>query len=169
MRRLVLIALVASVLVAIPAAGASAKADKPMEAYGEETFLLSPTCNPGAAFGGVDPADCRTAGPNVFLGLANPGSRTGTFTGEQFFDGKVNAKANGDFTFRGILTFEGTVEGCGEGTVVFFNEGSGNLATGLTRNHQVTLSGKGTLKVHANLDLIPTGENTNAITGTYHC
>jgi len=104
MKRLVLIALVASVLVAIPAAGASAQGAKPMEAHGTETFELNLTCNPGSAFGGVDPAGCRTAGPNVFLGLANPGSRTGTFNGVQFFDGKVNTKANGDFTFRGVMS-----------------------------------------------------------------
>ena len=76
---------------------------------------------------------------------------------------------NGDFVFTGILTFEGTVEGCGEGTVVFFNEGAGNFATGLSRNHQVTLPGKSTLKVHANLNLVGTGEGTNDIFGTYHC
>jgi hypothetical protein len=164
-RTLVLI----SAAVFVFALAAPVSAGKPMEVSGTETFFLTPTCNPGAAFGGVDPADCKTAGPNVFMGLANPGFRDGTFEGTQFFDGKVNAKANGDFTFRGILTFEGTVEGCGTGTVVFFNEGAGNFVTGLTRNHQVALSGKGTLKVHANLDLIPSGANTNTITGTYHC
>ena len=150
------------------ALAAPVSAGKPMEASGTETFVLTPTCNPGAAFGGVDPANCRTAGPNVFLGLANPGAREGTFEGTQFFDGKVNAKANGDFTFRGVLTFEGTVEGCGEGTVMFWNEGAGNFATGLTRNVQHTIAG-GTLKVHANLVLTATGPDTNSIAGTYHC
>ena len=161
--------LVVTVLLLIMALATAASAAKPQSVHGSETFTLSPTCNPGAAFGGADPADCKTAGPNVFIGLANPGSREGTFEGKQFFDGKLNVKANGDFTFTGILTFEGTVEGCGTGTVVFFNEGAGNFATGLTRNHQVTLSGKGTLKVHANLNLVPTGANTNDIFGTYHC
>lgn len=161
--------LVVTVLLLVMALAPAAAAAKPEPVHGTETFTLTPTCNPGAAFGGFDPADCRTAGPSVFLGLANPGFRDGTFEGTQFFDGRVNAKANGDFTFRGILTFEGTVEGCGTGTVVFFNEGAGNFATGLTRNHQITLSGRGTLGVHANLNLVPSGENTNDIYGTYHC
>lgn len=151
------------------ALAAPVSAAKPMPVTGTETFVLSPTCNPGPAFGFPPPTTCRTAGPNVFMGLANPGSRTGTFTGTQFFDGKVNLKANGDFTYRGILTFEGTVAGCGEGTVVFFNQGAGNLATGLTSNHQVTLAGRGTLGVHANLNLEPSGPDTNDIFGTYHC
>ena len=99
--------LVVTVLLLVMALAPAAAAAKPEPVHGTETFTLTPTCNPGAAFGGVDPADCRTAGPNVFLGLANPGFRDGTFDGTQFFDGQINAKANGDFTFRGILTFEG--------------------------------------------------------------
>ena len=60
-------------------------------------------------------------------------------------------------------------EGFGEGTVGLFNERADNLATGLSRNHQVTLAAKRTLKIHANLDLVASGENPNDIFGTYHC
>jgi hypothetical protein len=91
------------------------------------------------------------------------------FTGEQHFEGRIKVFKNLDFVFRGILAFTGTVEGCGEGTVVLFNEGSGNFITGLSRNVQHTLSGKGTLPVHAKLDLVGTSPSTNDIFGRYHC
>ena len=146
-------------------------AGKPVGAYGSETFFLTPTCdpgpllNPGPAF---EPA-CRTADGNVTITVSNPGSREGTFTGEQLFEGTITVFKNLDFQFRGTLTFTGTVEGCGEGTVVWFNEGSGNFATGLSRNVQHSLPNKGTLGVRSQLTLTGTGPNTNSISGTVSC
>lgn len=150
------------------AMAAPASAGKPMPVEGTETYFLTPTCDPGPPIT-PGPATCRTADGNIFLTVSNPGFRTGTFEGTQHFEGDITIFKNLDFVYTGTLTFEGTVDGCGEGTVVFFNEGAGNLLTGLSRNHQVTLSGKGTLKVHANLNLVASGPNTNDIFGTYHC
>jgi hypothetical protein len=75
-----------------------------------------------------------------------------------------------DFVYNGIITFEGTVEGCGEGTVVFYNEGKGNLLTGLSRNVQHVLPGQSTLNVQAKLELVDNGDGvSNTIFGQYHC
>lgn len=167
MRRFLVWMIAVAALVAL---AAPASASRPMEVTGSETFFLTPTCdpgpplNPGPAF---EPA-CRTADGNVFITVLNPAVKTGTFEGTQLFDGTITVFKNGDFVFHGFVTFTGTVEGCGEGTVVFVGEGSGNLVDGLTRSRQHA-TGQGTLGVRANLDLITTGPNTSAITGTYSC
>lgn len=150
---------------ALVASASPAAAAKPMQVEGFETFVLTPTCDPS---GSTEPA-CRTADGNVFITLLNPAVKTGTFTGTQLFEGTITLKPNGDFVFHGFVTFTGTVEGCGTGTVVFIGEGSGNFATGLTRSRQHA-TGQGTLGVRANLDLIDTDVPfTSEVTGTYSC
>lgn len=168
MRRLLVLAIAMGMLIAM---SAPASAAKPEEAYGTETFVLTPGCNT-PVFGPPQPGlpDCRTADGNVFFTLLNPGTKTGTFTGTQFFEGHGVLFKNLDFVYNGIITFEGTVEGCGTGTVVFYNEGKGNLATGLSRNVQHVLPGKSTVKVQAKLELVDDGNGfSNTIFGSYHC
>lgn len=164
MRRIVVLTIAMAMMFAL---SSPAIARGPMEASGVETFQLTPTCS--SVLGEIPGApDCRTGNGNTFLTLLNPGAKSGTFEGTQLYEGHVTIFKNGDFTLRGFVTFTGTVEGCGEGTVVFWNEGSGNVATGLTRNHQVATGG-GTLNVHANLHLTAIGEGVNSIEGSYHC
>jgi len=169
MRR-TLVLLVGMAFLVVSAAPAAA-AGKPMPVTGSETFFLTPTCDPGPPINlgpSFSPA-CKQAGPNTTITVSNPGSRTGTFEGDQHFEGTITVFSNLDFVFRGTLTFTGSVEGCGEGTVVFFNEGYGNFATGLERNVQHIVPGKGTLSVKGKLQLVGTSMNTNDIFGTYHC
>lgn len=152
---------------ALFALAAPASASKPMQVHGTEEFTIVPTCDPT---GSTEPA-CRTADGNVFITVLNPAVKTGTFEGTQLFEGTITVKPNGNFVFHGFVTFTGTVEGCGEGTVVFIGEGAGNFATGLTRSRQHA-TGQGTLGVHANIDLISADDpNTpvSEITGTYSC
>lgn len=164
MRRITVLTIAMAMMLAL---ASPASAGRPMEATGVETFQLTPTCS--SILGEIPGApDCRTGNGNTFLTLLNPGTKSGTFEGSQLYEGHVTIFKNGDFTLRGFVTFTGTVEGCGDGTVVFWNEGSGNLATGLTRNHQVA-TGRGTLNVHANLHLFAVGPDSNEITGSYHC
>lgn len=169
MRRVLVFATAMAVMVGVVG---PASAKQPMEVTGFEDFVLTPTCDPGppANPGPAFPPPCRTADGNVFITVLNPAVKyDGTFEGTQVFDGTITVFKDGDFVFRGFVTFTGTVEGCGEGTVVFFGEGSGNVATGLSRSIQHAVPGKGTLPVKAKLDLISIDEDTSAVTGTYHC
>ena len=137
----------------------SALASAPLPASGTETYVSNFTVE-------------KAADGNVFLRGLNPGVKTGTFTGTQAADFTLVLFKDGTFNFEGVLTFIGTVEGCGTGTVVFRAEGAGFLLPDetavITRDHQQTLFGRGTLPVHARLDVSGTG-TTLAYSGEYHC
>jgi hypothetical protein len=150
-------ALVAGVAVFVLVAPASASS--PLPAAGVETYVPNFTSE-------------RVADGNVFLTALNPGTKTGTFTGTQVADFTLVLFKDGTFNFEGIVTFTGTVEGCGSGTVVFRSEGKGFVlpdgSAMITRDHQQTLFGQGTLPVHASLDEVGAG-TTLPYTGEYHC
>ena len=145
----------------------------PMPVYGTEAFTIVPTCDPGPPLNpgpSFEPA-CKSAGGNVFITVLNPAVKTGTFEGTQLFEGTITVKPNLDFVFHGFVTFTGTVEGCGEGTVVFIGEGGGNFATGLTSSRQHA-TGQGTLGVRATIDLVSADDPStpvSEITGSYSC
>lgn len=156
MRRVILLVLVIGS--ALPLA-ATASAASPLPASGVETFV--PT------FTGE-----RGADGNTFLTAVNPGTKTGTFAGTQVADFTLVLFKDGSFNFEGLVTFTGTVAGCGTGTVVFRAEGKGFLLPDgnavITQDHQHTLSGQGTLPVHASLDVLGVG-TTLSYTGEYRC
>jgi hypothetical protein len=105
---------------------------------------------------------------NLFLRAHDFATYTGTFTGTHVFDGSVEIYKDGSVSFHGIATFTGTVAGCGTGTVVFEVDGAADPSKTITRDHLQTLSGKGTLPLHASLDF--TGAlPTLSYTGTYDC
>lgn len=111
---------------------ASAERNMARDAAGTTTFTVIATCDFPAAPGGLD--DCPIdANGVVAIGLSNPGSKVGTFRGNQLYEGNIYINlAAGTFTIDGTVTFTGTVRGCGFGTVVFDSAGSGYLdpATG---------------------------------------
>ena len=145
--------------VAVLALVAPATASSPLPASGTETFVPTLTFE-------------KIADGNEFIGLQNPGARTGTFTGTQLFEGIFLIHKDGSFNFEGNITFTGTVAGCGTGTVVFRSEGGGFLlpdgTTNFTRNHNTTLDEQGTLPVNATLDSLGIG-TTLTYSGEYHC
>jgi hypothetical protein len=150
-------ALVASV--AVLAFAGPAAASSPLAAAGVETYVPNFTFE-------------RFADGNVVLTALNPGAKTGTFTGTEVADFTLVLFKDGSFNFEGIITFTGTVAGCGTGTVVFRVEGAGFLLPDgtavITRDHQQALFGQGTLPVHASLDSVGVG-TTLTYTGEYHC
>jgi hypothetical protein len=145
--------------VAVFALAAPAAASSPLAAAGVETF------SPNFTFE-------RAADGNVFVTALNPGTKTGTFSGSQVGDFRLWIFKDGGFNFEGIITFTGTVAGCGTGIVVFRVEGTGFLLPDgtavITRDHQHTLFSEGTLPVHASLDSVGVG-TTLTYTGEYHC
>jgi hypothetical protein len=146
-------------LVAVLALVAPAAASSPLAATGVETYVPNFTFE-------------KAADGNLFFTALNPGTKTGTFSGSQVADLRFWIFKDGAFKFEGIITFTGTVAGCGTGTVVFHAEGTGFLLPDetpvITRDHQHTLFGQGTLPVHASLDLLGVG-TTLTYTGEYHC
>jgi hypothetical protein len=128
---------------------------------------------PLAASGGftidaINSTFVKVADGNLFLRDHDLATYTGTFTGTHVFDGTVEIFKDGSLSFHGIVTFTGTVAGCGTGTVVFEVDGAADASGTLTRDHQQTLSTKGGLPIHASLDftgVIPTA----TYTGTYAC
>jgi len=145
--------------VAVFALSAPASASSPLPAAGVETYVPNFTFE-------------KAADGNVFVSALNPGTKTGTFAGTEVADFILVVFKDGSFNFEGIITFTGTVAGCGTGTVVFRVEGAGFLLPDgtavITRNHQHTLFGQGTLPVHASLDSLGVG-TTLTYTGEYHC
>lgn len=126
MRRL-LIAVLSFVLVLVLAPPSSAKV-KERAAEGTTSFMLMPTCDPNP--GGNCPFDPETG--ILELGLANPGSKVGTFKGTQLFEGTLFIDVfTGSFTMTGSVVFEGRVKACGYGTVEFDVVGSGVLTPGV--------------------------------------
>jgi hypothetical protein len=148
---------------------APASAGPPMPASGTYHYTLAP-----------DFAGARPAGTNLFIPWQAPVVLTGTFSGTGLFldSPTYTFHADGSFQFSERLQFDGTVAGCGSGTVVFQFEANAVFVNGITtwspHNHLTALSGQGTLPVHANLDL--TGDSdpggltaTLALSGQYDC
>jgi hypothetical protein len=145
--------------VAVFAFAAPASSSSPVPAAGVETYVPNFTSE-------------RFADGNVILTALNPGTKTGTFTGSQVADFTLVTFKDGTFNFEGIITFTGTVADCGTGTVVLRSEGAGFVlpdgSAVITRDHQHTLFGQGTLPVHASLDEAGAG-TTLPYTGEYQC
>jgi hypothetical protein len=154
---------------ALVAFAGPASAGPPMPASGTYHYTLSP-----------DFAGARPAGPNLFIPWKSPVVMTGTFSGTGVFldSPTYTFHTDGSFQFSERLQFDGTVAGCGSGTVVFQFEVNalfdGVITHWLPHTHLTALSGQGTLPVHANLDL--TGDSdpggltaTLALTGQYDC
>jgi hypothetical protein len=110
----------------------------------------------------------KQADGNLFFTTHDFATYTGTFAGTHIFDGTAEVFKDGSLTFHGIATFTGTIDGCGTGTVVFEVDGAANPSGTITRDHAQTLSGKGTLPVHANLDFVG-ALPTLTYTGNYDC
>lgn len=55
--------------------------------------------------------EMRFAGGNIFLETFENGSWSGTFTGTSTEDGKVVIHSSGTWSFKGIVSFEGEVNG----------------------------------------------------------
>ena len=120
MKRLTILAMAVGLMMAI-AVPASADATV-REAAGTTTFTLNPLCTPG-----VDCAfDPET---EVFtIELFNPATKTGTFDGNQLLIADFLLDiTDGTFQMIGTVVFNGTVRGCGRGTVVFDAYGEGHL------------------------------------------
>jgi len=156
MRRVLVLTVAMGTMLAL---AAPASAAKPQLASGTEQVL-----DFGLTF---DPAG--NSG-NTVITLANPGVRTGTFDGEQWFDGFGVIFADGSSVFHGTIYFEGTVSECSDqpGTAIFKVTGKVDAAGNVYRNHQVTVGG-GTLPVHAVLDVPGSIGQVGTVTGSFQC
>ena len=155
MRKHLLVAVV--VVAAIASMGVSAAtAGAPAAASGTNSFGNDFTFS--RATGGF--AEFCTAG--------NPGVLTGTFSGTTVFVGCVRSYSDGSRKYNGLLTFTGSVAGCGSGTVVFQGGGAGAPDGTITRDANVAIGG--TLGVEAKIGMVG---NLNAASilysGSYSC
>jgi hypothetical protein len=111
-------------LVAAARPDSSVDADNALEWTGPSTLTIGPTCtvtpDPDA------PGACPKIDGFSVQPLRNELVFSGSLEGEvRFFaDNLVTTRAN--YEHSGIVIFEGAVEGCGEGVVVFVNEAVGN-------------------------------------------
>ncbi len=140
------------------------------EATGNETISFEPTCDPGPPFG-PGPVTCERVGTDTYITVANPITKTGTFDGTMLLEATIILSDSGDYRMSGDAVFEGTVAGCGTGTVKLLIENEGNIAEGLTLNRQHTPSDgdTGTLDVRSELDYVANGPVSTLSSGTYSC
>ena len=94
---------------------------------------------------------------------------SGTFTGSHVYDGTTEVFKDGSISSHGIATFTGTVTGCGTGTVVFEVNISADPSGTFTKAHIQALFNKGTLPLHASLDLHGVLGSPAPYTGSYSC
>jgi len=126
MKRLLVTVLVATLVLTLAIPGAAAVKER--QAEGVTSFMLNPTCDP--TFSGDPGTWCPIVDGEVLLGLANPGSKTGTIKGSQLFEGVLAIASDGSLTMTGSVVFTGRVKACGYGTVEFDVAGSGFLTPG---------------------------------------
>lgn len=93
---------------------------------GEMAFEWIPSCSLGPLLN-RELDECATFAGYTILPAVLPGVRTGTFDGTENFHGIFAVEPDGDYVFAGISSFVGTVDGCGDGTVVFNSTGSGSF------------------------------------------
>ncbi len=139
-------------------------------ATGDETISFIPTCDAGPPLG-PGPVTCERVGTDHLVTVANPITKTGTFEGTMLLEATIVLSDTGDYQMSGEALFEGTVAGCGTGTVAFMIENEGNIAQGLTLNSQQTATDgdTGTLGVQATLDYVTAGPVNTLSSGTYSC
>jgi len=156
MKRFLAIAVALAAGAAALALAASASASRPVSASGGFTVTA------------FNETFVKQVDGNLFFSAHDFASYTGTFAGTHVFDGTIEVFKDGSASFHGIATFTGAVDGCGTGTVVFEVDGAADPSGTITRDHQQTLSGKGTLPVHGSLDFVG-ALPALTYTGTYDC
>lgn len=96
------------------------------EVTGDMVFEWVPSCSMGPPLT-TEPADCPTFAGYTILRAMLSGVRTGTFDGTETFHAVFAVDSDGHYVFAGTSSFVGTVDGCGDGPVVFNSGGSGRF------------------------------------------
>ncbi len=141
------------------------------EMAGPVVAAFTPLCDLGPPLGSRE-ATCETDGEHWFQPVLNRVTFTGSFEGTATFVGTQIFSPDGFFEHSGMVYFEGTVQGCGEGTVILVNEGAGrNGSPALCYHRGYTPAGSdtGTLGVHADLEAVQSGLATFEMIGDYSC
>jgi hypothetical protein len=90
----------------------------------------------------------RQAGENVIQERENRGTVTGTLTGTWVEEAHGVIHPTGRVTFAGVMTFTGTVDGCGSGTLTLGFSGHGIVGAPVTESRvSVIHEGGSTLRV----------------------
>lgn len=141
-----------------------------LEWTGTSSFAFGSTCVV------TDDPDLPTACPIVDDFAVQPLNNnlvfSGSFEGEGRFVAAQLVGIAADYEHAGIFIFEGTVEGCGEGSVVLVNEAVGNGAeVGFRhlRSFTVPELEAGSLGVHVDSTATPVGVLSFASEGSYSC
>jgi hypothetical protein len=125
------------------------------------------TASGTASVASFTPTDTRQADGNTIVEGIAKGAFTGTFNGTFVEHLTEIIHPGGDLNFHGQIVFTGTVDGCGSGTVIFHDEGTGSGAGAFSNAHAVTVD-LGTVDVHANLEFTFVGF-AGTYTGTFQC
>lgn len=144
--------------------------DEAITATGAEVIEFTPTCDAGPPLG-PGPVTCERIGTDTYVTVASPVTKTGTLDGSMLVDATIVLSDTGVYRMSGEAVFEGTVAGCGTGTVELLIENEGNIAEGLTLNEQRTPQDgdTGTLGVQAHLSYSADGLVNTLTAGTYSC
>jgi hypothetical protein len=140
---------------------------------GIHNFEFTPQCNLKNLIPDPDLAACETSGDLEYLPVLIPGTRTGTFDGTDFVAATIVVSPDGKYQFAGPGKFEGTVEGCGEGTVVYTMYGFGQFGTTVDYNEVVymfpTESSMSAVAVSVAAEQTYSGPSGRQVSGTYRC
>lgn len=157
-----------AVAAVLPASGVSA-ADA-VEWTGPATFALGPTCAPARDLARDNVCDFDEN--FSYMPLFNTLEFNGLFDGEARFIGTNILSARGLYEHSGIIVFDGTVDGCGSGTIVMSNEAAGSIANSNFSHQRAftpTMFDAGTLAVEADGIATSTGMASTQMHGSYSC
>jgi hypothetical protein len=140
---------------------------------GTHSFDFTPLCNLKIVIPDPNLKACETSGDLEYLPVLIPGTRTSTFDGTDFAVATIVVSPDGKYQFAGPGKFEGTVEGCGEGTVVYTMFGFGQFGTTVDYNEVVytfpTESNMSTVAVSVAAEQTYSGPSGRQVSGTYGC
>ena len=95
-----------------------------LDAAGTATFAVRSDCN--VIPGGGSPTSCPSVDGFYVQGLNNSLTFDGALQGDVRFITANLVDSAQNWEHSGIVIFEGTIEGCGEGAAVYVNEAAGN-------------------------------------------
>ncbi|MGI9605587.1 MAG: hypothetical protein ACR2P0_05560 [Acidimicrobiales bacterium] len=137
---------------------------------GAASYVLGATCNPSVYAAG-SPNACPTTDGFLVMPLNNSLVLGAPFDGEAVFVG-TNIIADSNYEHAGIFIFDGTIDGCGEGSVVMANEAIGSFLSPVfphARGFTPPLFDTGALGVHADGTVKITGQVSGTMEGSYSC